>query len=340
MLGYVFAVGYALVIIATTPTESCAVVLPSLTSFAIGILYLVMSQLVVAAFGLTALALRGLGASVLIPLGVLLCVVPFYLEPYVEEFVVSKYSFTPADAMLGRFVGGSMIFLAGFRIVEMAVGGTPGDAASSGTSWVTYLTSVDAKRGKDGRAFPPKPDAVQQSVQVTIVRVFALGAAWSLLALGGESMHPSAALPWVAASGGPIKIVAERFLDDLVAVAVVWLFLALLLDIAGLLLQLQGQAPIEVFRDPIFGCTSPQDLWGRRWNMQIHTVLKRGCYKPLLSAGLPKSLATPATPLKPRRVIYHSVEASCNVMVDRHRPATFLASAVYHELQFGLAFKQ
>ena len=28
---------------------------------------------------------------------------------------------TPADAMLGRFVAGSMIFLAGFRTVEMAV---------------------------------------------------------------------------------------------------------------------------------------------------------------------------------------------------------------------------
>ena len=165
MLGYAFAIGYALVIIATTPTTSCALVLPSLTSFAIGVLYLVMAQIVVAAFGLTALALRGMGGLVLIALGVLLCVAPFYLEPYVEEYVVSNLGFTPADAMLGRFVAGSMIFLAGFRTVEMAVGGTPGDAASSGASWVTYLTSVDAKRGKDGRPFPPKPDAVQRSVQ-------------------------------------------------------------------------------------------------------------------------------------------------------------------------------
>ena len=46
-----------------------------------------------------------------------------------------------------------------------------------------------------------------------------------------------------------------------------------------------------VMANPIFGCTSPSDFWGRRWNRLVHSVLKRGAYVPLRKHGLSRSLA-------------------------------------------------
>ena len=57
-------------------------------------------------------------------------------------------------------------------------------------------------------------------------------------------------------------------------------------------------------------CTSPLDLWGRRWNLHVHAILKIGFYKPLVKV-VPKAIAS---------------------------VATFVASALYHEIVFAVAF--
>jgi len=35
--------------------------------------------------------------------------------------------------------------------------------------------------------------------------------------------------------------------------------------------------------NPIFESSSPSDFWGRRWNLVVHGLLKRGVYKPVRS---------------------------------------------------------
>ena len=36
-----------------------------------------------------------------------------------------------------------------------------------------------------------------------------------------------------------------------------------------------------MMRSPIMMATSPRDFWGRRWNVLVHAVMKRGLYKPV-----------------------------------------------------------
>ena len=52
----------------------------------------------------------------------------------------------------------------------------------------------------------------------------------------------------------------------------------------------------QVFSNqPLLGSTSPSDFWGRRWNLLIHTSLKRGVYQPIRSLGGPAVLAVMAS---------------------------------------------
>ena len=37
----------------------------------------------------------------------------------------------------------------------------------------------------------------------------------------------------------------------------------------------------NVMNNPVFGATSPSNFWGRRWNLLIHDVLKRGVFLPV-----------------------------------------------------------
>lgn len=62
--------------------------------------------------------------------------------------------------------------------------------------------------------------------------------------------------------------------------------------------------------NPIFESTSPSDFWGRKWNMVVHGLLKRGVYKPL------RSLSHSTIPK------YSRFTASM---------AAFVASGVFHE---------
>ena len=64
-------------------------------------------------------------------------------------------------------------------------------------------------------------------------------------------------------------------------------------------------------KDPLLRSTSPLDLWGRRWNLHVHAILKIGFYKPLVKFRVPKAIAS---------------------------VATFVASALYHEIVFAVAF--
>jgi len=37
----------------------------------------------------------------------------------------------------------------------------------------------------------------------------------------------------------------------------------------------------QTMRNPMLEATSPSDFWGRRWNVLVHSVMKRGVYKPV-----------------------------------------------------------
>mmetsp|Transcript_51007 Transcript_51007/g.75711 ORF Transcript_51007/g.75711 Transcript_51007/m.75711 type:complete len:294 (-) Transcript_51007:125-1006(-) len=49
-----------------------------------------------------------------------------------------------------------------------------------------------------------------------------------------------------------------------------------------------------VMKNPLFESTSPSDFWGRKWNLLLHGVLKRGVFKPVLKY-FPKYVAAVST---------------------------------------------
>lgn len=62
----------------------------------------------------------------------------------------------------------------------------------------------------------------------------------------------------------------------------------------GNLLQLvTGYRVLHTMKNPMLEATSPSDFWGRRWNVLVHVVLKRGVYKPVrtYASALTASLA-------------------------------------------------
>jgi hypothetical protein len=51
----------------------------------------------------------------------------------------------------------------------------------------------------------------------------------------------------------------------------------------GFLASLAGVQLVPFMLNPIFESSSPSDFWGRRWNLVVHGILKRGVYKPVRS---------------------------------------------------------
>jgi len=93
----------------------------------------------------------------------------------------------------------------------------------------------------------------------------------------------------------------------------IYLFLSMLMDIGCLLLEVQGFSPLVAFANPIFDTRSPRDFWGKKWNLQVTTTLKRCVFIPLRKfVGVPASIAA---------------------------ILTFIASGAFHEYQFLLSFQ-
>jgi hypothetical protein len=42
-----------------------------------------------------------------------------------------------------------------------------------------------------------------------------------------------------------------------------------------------GYKVLKSMRNPMLEASSPSDFWGRRWNLIVHSVMKRGVYKPV-----------------------------------------------------------
>lgn len=78
-----------------------------------------------------------------------------------------------------------------------------------------------------------------------------------------------------------------------------YLMLSLLVCFMEILAMTLGISPgvsvEESSLNPIFGCNSPSDFWGKRWNRIVHDSLKGGVYKPFRCMGYPPLVAVLAT---------------------------------------------
>ena len=214
---------------------------------------------------------------------------------------------------LGFFFSGTMFSLSVFRTIEVALDTTPQGAKISMQEFILYFTaSIDPqyKLSKEGDSAPPvalQPGALGAALLTIILRLTTLMVVCSVHS--AHSGRPFAVLV-ASASTVPAVLFGSWCLDNVFQTTTIWLFLALFLDISSVMLILQQRAPIVGFRNPVFASTSPREFWGKRWNLQINSNLKRAVFLPMLTYGAPKVLAS---------------------------VATFVASAAFHEYQFVLA---
>lgn len=291
---------------------SCHFVMPTASSYLGSFIFLAMANVLLAVAGVLAHFLRR--SAPLWPLqwavALLLGMAPFVLDGYLEA--AGAYSlFGSGVIMMCRFIAGSMSFLGTLRVIEALGGGAPPDTVQDLPSWIKYLTSVDSRRGPDLRGMKAPPGALRSAVRRFLSRMLLLSVAFSVLAAGNDGQYR----PLASTSAGLESAVASAmvsWVDNWIGSLCIYLFLALIIDLGGVLLILtQGLEPITAFNNPMLGSRSPTDMWARRWNMQMHGVLKRAFFLPLVKRGTPKQLAG---------------------------FATFVASAAYHEVQFRLSF--
>lgn len=101
------------------------------------------------------------------------------------------------------------------------------------------------------------------------------------------------------------------FIVTYIGVWLIYSFLSLIVDINCLITSLQGITPIIGFDNPMLTC-GPIEFW-RKWNILIQSLLKQCVYIPLRDARVNRYIVV------------------C---------ITFVASSLFHELQYKFSFKE
>mmetsp|Transcript_13466 Transcript_13466/g.27484 ORF Transcript_13466/g.27484 Transcript_13466/m.27484 type:complete len:412 (+) Transcript_13466:135-1370(+) len=69
--------------------------------------------------------------------------------------------------------------------------------------------------------------------------------------------------------------------NNLIGAYLMYLTLSFSQSAVAFAINLFGFATVDVMRNPLLASTSPSDFWSRRWNQVIHSMLKRGVFKPV-----------------------------------------------------------
>jgi len=185
-----------------------------------------------------------------------------------------------------------------FRILEAVFGFVPAGAKSSYGTYCAYFSlpfdmMFDAKTNEPIMATEQDVRDGQVDVAKSVACIVALCSVLS----------PFGYAPFGESNAGEFHegIVMSDYLDYRHlgnCFAIAFFFqqgLALGFCIFGNSIQtILGYKVKRSMRNPLLEATSPSDFWGRRWNVLVHAVMKRGVYKPVrkhLSSAVVASLA-------------------------------------------------
>jgi len=240
------------------------------------------------------------------PVAVGIAAVPFLLRDPLFAWWGGEY----ADAQLGLFLASSAFAWAAFRTIELSVGTVPDGADASLGEWITYVGSDIDPRYHAGKPVQPPPGKLANQCGKLLV-VYLLMAAW-VSVIEPFGYRPTATICDALGLPASLAPIVVRVGDNFFGTTLIYLFLWFLFTIGSITVLLQAHDPIDPMRNPVFGSRSPKEFWGKRWNLQVNSLLKKSVYKPLASIGLGGPVAT---------------------------LATFAASAAFHEYQFALSMK-
>lgn len=204
-------------------------------------------------------------------IGSLICVI--IMMPYVLFDVIGTQNTAVRFSMMAPFV----LYL--FRTIEAAFGFVPKGADNSLMLYCIYFASP-AEVLFEQRA-------TRREIIHSAIGVMKCAAVISTLC---TILSPSGYTPFGAISAGefyePITIegyLNPRHLGNCFVMAFFFQSgLALGNSALGNLCQLlTGFKVLHTMNNPMLEATSPSDFWGKRWNLLVHVVLKRGVYKPV-----------------------------------------------------------
>lgn len=225
-----------------------------------------------------------------------------------------------------QFNLGSFFVMWMFKSFEMIVGTYPRGSNSSYASWALYcgcpVQPEDAKleKGQRVRACTPvfvrrhSVDFVEQEFDKPLLRkkpplqqsgVELIEGKFQAAPAGAAKTHLLRSLVCLLVLEVSLNVLVPfnmrpfdrtsylgRCLNTFLLTLCLWSYMQHTFDLAATGLAFLGYKSVDAFRNPIFACTSPNDFWGHRWNLTVHSILKRNFFKPLLVWGFPKWFAT------------------------------------------------
>ncbi|KAL7529138.1 hypothetical protein ACHAWF_002853 [Thalassiosira exigua] len=175
-----------------------------------------------------------------------------------------------------------------FRVLEALFGFVPKGAMSSWRVYCAYFSlPFDMAFVKEGEEGDEEKPAIATRREVLDGMAHAAKACASMTVLLSV-LSPSGFLPFGETFGDDMTLGDYFRPGHLGNCFVIALFfqqaLALGDACTGCSIQLfLGYRARGTMRSPLLRATSPSDFWGRRWNVLVHAVLKRGAYKPARS---------------------------------------------------------
>lgn len=293
------------------PPQALALVAPHAGPYLCGLAFNIGAQILTVPFCILAFHLKD-RKLVLALLAVVTAVLPLFAQPAFADYLVANGYANSLDVIAGRFCSSSTFALVAFRILGAAMSQTPKGADADLATWIAFATAAcDPLFDKEsGKPIKPSTTAVRERLTLIVTRVLGLSVLLSIALPAG--VYPAKVFA-EERQAGALGLAVAFYVDHvLVQLTILWLFLSLLYDIGCILLDLQGLKPLAAFENPVYDSRSQRDFWGRKWNLQVTTTLKRCFFIPLRHhLGLPPSVAA---------------------------TLTFVASALFHEYQFVLSF--
>jgi len=168
-----------------------------------------------------------------------------------------------APWMVG-FLCSTFTFSVFFKSIAAASASFPTGADADLRTWLLWYSAL------------PEPSLL-------IVKVTALGIVLTLVV--NAPAHQPFGAPEVGVSlpGRALR----QLLNGASHLLLVYLWASLCLDVGCLLTLAQGVATEPPFRNPLLASRSVREAWGERWNVPVHTLLKRAIYIPARRRGVP-----------------------------------------------------
>lgn len=204
--------------------------------------------------------------------------------PFCILFPYSYVAFTGVQNMSVRFTLCLPLVLYAFKCLEAMFGFTPFGAKASLRSFCMYYAAPaelisDRKTGRVLSA--TKEDIIRNSFSSAWTMIFITILLSVFSPFGYEPFYSNAREFDEGISVSAI-LHPGHLGNCFLAAMLFQLCLALSGAGFGVAVQLAtGHKVIETMRNPMLEATSSSDFWGRRWNVLIHGILKRGVYKPV-----------------------------------------------------------